>query len=225
MLIDRKRVARRYYRPFTIQLKSRANDDPVQNNTEVRSTPGRRTTGIAVVLKTPREDHTVYQEEIRHSTDISHRLQERRNHRRRRRSTKWYRAPRFDNRGRAADRLPPSLESIVSNDEHRIARLFERSGASAAVIQDSKFDTRKNPRPDGQRPRLPARPALPDPPAGVHPRTLGPPVRLLRQGHVGEPNTLRTRPRRAAQQGRAHQHRKPRLGLPALQPSQDRQEP
>ena len=113
MLIDSKRVARRYYRPFTIQLKSRANDDPVQNDTEVRTTPGRRTTGIAVVLKTPREDRTVYQEEIRHRTDISRRLQERRNHRRRRRSEKWYRARRFDNRRRAADRLPPSLARIM----------------------------------------------------------------------------------------------------------------
>ena len=143
MLIDSKRVARRYYRPFTIQLKSRANDDPVQNDTEVRATPGRRTTGVAVVLKTAQEDRTVYQEEIRHRADISRRLQERRSHRRRRRGEKWYRAPRFDNRRRAADQLPPSLESVVSNQEHRIARLCERSGADAAVVQDSKFDTQK----------------------------------------------------------------------------------
>ena len=143
MLIDRKRVARRYYRPFTIQLKSRANDDPVQNNTEVRATPGRRTTGIAVVLKTAQEDRTVYQEEVQHRTDISRRLQERRNHRRRRRGEKWYRAPRFNNRRRAADRLPPSLKSVVSNQEHRIARLSERSGAGTTVVQDSKFDTQK----------------------------------------------------------------------------------
>ena len=143
MLIDRKRVARRYYRPFTIQLKSRANDDPVKNDTEVRTTPGRRTTGVAVVLKTAQEDRTVYQEEIRHRTDISRRLQERRSHRRRRRGEKWYRAPRFDNRRRAADRLPPSLESVVSNQENRIARLAERSGAGTAVVQDSKFDTQK----------------------------------------------------------------------------------
>ena len=143
MLIEQGRVARRFYRPFTIQLKSRANDDPVQNDTEVRATPGRRTTGIAVVLKTDSEDHTIYQEEIRHRTNISRRLQERRNHRRRRRGEKWYRAPRFNNRRRAADRLPPSLESVVSNQEHRIARLCERSGAGAAIVQDSKFDTQK----------------------------------------------------------------------------------
>ena len=143
MLIERGRVARRFYRPFTIQLKSRANDDPVQNDTEVRTTPGRRTTGIAVVLKTHKEDRTVYQEEIRHRTDISRRLLERRSHRRRRRSQKWYRAPRFDNRRHPADRLPPSLESVVSNQEHRITRLCERSGAGTAVVQDSKFDTQK----------------------------------------------------------------------------------
>ena len=143
MLIDRKRVARRYYRPFTIQLKSRANDDPVQNDTEVRTTPGRGTTGIAVVLKTPREDRIVYQEEVQHRADISLRLQERRSHRRRRRGEKWYRAPRFNNRQRDDDWLAPSLESIVSNEEHRIARLCERSGAGAAVVQDSKFDTQK----------------------------------------------------------------------------------
>ena len=143
MLIDQKRVARRYYRPFTIQLKSRANDDPVQNDTEVRATPGHRTTGIAVILKTAQEDRTLYQEEIQHRADISRRLEERRNHRRRRRSTKWYRAPRFDNRQRDGDRLPPSLESVVSNQEHRVARLAERSGAGAAVVQDSKFDTQK----------------------------------------------------------------------------------
>ena len=143
MLIDNKRVARRYYQPFTIQLKSRANDDPAQNDTEVRTTPGRRTTGIAVVLRTDSEDRTVYQEEIQHRSDISHRLQERQNHRRRRRSTKWYRAPRFDNRRRPADRLPPSIESVVSNQEHRIARLCERSGTGAAVVQDSKFNTQK----------------------------------------------------------------------------------
>ena len=143
MLIDQKRVARRYYRPFTIQLRDRANDDLVQNDTEVRTTSGRRTTGIAVVLKTDSEDRTVYQEEIRHRTDISRRLQERRSHRRRRRGEKWYRAPRFDNRRRDTDRLPPSLESVVANQEHRIARLSERSGAGAAIVQDSKFDTQK----------------------------------------------------------------------------------
>ena len=143
MLIKRGRVAQRFYRPFTIQLKSRANDDPVQNDTEVRATPGRRTTGIAVVLKTDSEDRTVYQEEVQHRTDISLRLQERRSHRRRRRGEKWYRAPRFNNRQRDDDWLAPSLESIVSNEEHRIARLCERSGAGAAVVQDSKFDTQK----------------------------------------------------------------------------------
>ena len=138
VLIDRKRVARRWYGPFTIQLKSRANDDPVQNDTEVRATPGRRTTGIAIVLKTDNEDRTIYQEEIQHRNDISHRLQERRNHRRRRRGERWYRAPRFNNRRRAADQLPPSLESVVSNQEHRIKRLsLLRKACSAEFLPEA----------------------------------------------------------------------------------------
>ena len=143
LLIDKKRVSKRFYNPFTIQLKDRANNDPVKNDTEVRTTPGRRTTGVAVILDTGTEERTVYQEEIQHRTNISSRLKERRNHRRRRRSEKWYRAPRFNNRRRTNDQLPPSLESVVSNQEHRISRLAERSGAGTVVVQDSKFDTQK----------------------------------------------------------------------------------
>ena len=52
-------------------------------------------------------------------------------------------APRFNNRRRPPDWLPPSLKSVVSNQEHRTARLAERSGAGTAVVQDSKFDTQK----------------------------------------------------------------------------------
>ena len=47
------------------------------------------------------EDRVLYQDEIEHRTDIPKRLAERKAHRRRRRSEKGYRAPRFDNRGRS----------------------------------------------------------------------------------------------------------------------------
>ena len=109
----------------------------------MRTTPGVRRTGIALVALLENEERTLYQEEIQHRSDISTRLQERRSHRGRRRGERWYRAPRFNNRRRAADRLPPSLESVVSNQEHRIGRLAARSGAATVVLQDSKFDTQK----------------------------------------------------------------------------------
>ena len=144
-LIDAKRVAKRFYRPFTIQLKDRSVDDgtTATQPVEVRTTPGVRRTGIALVALLENEERTLYEEEIQHRSDISTRLQERKSHRGRRRGERWYRAPRFNNRRRAADRLPPSLKSVVSNQEHRIGRLSARSGAATVVLQDSKFDTQK----------------------------------------------------------------------------------
>ena len=153
MLIDAGRVRRRDYRPFTIHLKDRAADDretkvqPV----EVRCTPGARRTGIAVVATLKGEDRVLYQEEIQHRTDISRRLAERSAHRRRRRSTKWYRPRRFDNRRRRNGWLPPTIESIISNQHHRLQRLASRSGTSDVTVQTAKFDTHRilNPQVEG----------------------------------------------------------------------------
>ena len=144
-LIDARRVKHRDYRPFTIHLKDRRRDDgqtPVQP-TEVRCTPGARRTGIAVVIQLEHEDRVVYQEEVEHRTDIGRRLQERKGHRRRRRGTKWCRPPRFDNRRRGPEWVAPTIESIVSNQTHRLNRLAQRSGAGGAVAQTAKFDTQK----------------------------------------------------------------------------------
>ena len=140
------------YRPFTIHLKHRhVNDgktrvDPI----EVRCTPGSRETGIAVVAKLQNSERVLYQEEITHRTDVGKRLSERKAHRRRRRGTKWYRKPRFENRSRPDGWLPPTIESIVSNQEHRTKRLAARSGAASAVIQSGKFDTQQILNPDIQ---------------------------------------------------------------------------
>ena len=145
MLIDAGRVKKRDYRPFTIHLKDRARDDgrTAVVPMEIRCTPGSRKTGIAVVAKLESSDRVLYQEEIAHRTDITKRLEERKGHRRRRRGTKWYRKPRFNNRCRADGWLAPSLESSVSNQEHRMNRLTARSGATSAVIQSGRFDTHK----------------------------------------------------------------------------------
>ena len=144
-LINAGRVKKRFYNPFTIQLKDRSAGDGTTRTqlVEVRTTPGVRHTGIAITALLENEERTLYQEEVQHRNDISTRLQERRNHRRRRRGGKWYRTPRFNNRRRAANQLPPSLESVVSNQEHRIHRLAQRAGATTIVIQNSKFDTQK----------------------------------------------------------------------------------
>ena len=100
-------------------------------------------TGIALVALLKNEERALYQEEIQHRRDIPTKLEERKSHRERRRGKRWYRAPRCNNRRRAAGRLPPSLESVVSNQEQRISRLAARAGASSVTLQDGKFDTQK----------------------------------------------------------------------------------
>ena len=131
--------------PYTIILLDRKASDPDVGvaDTEVRMDPGSRHTGIAVVMKLPEEDHVVYQKEIRHRADITQRLIERKGHRRRRRSTKWFRKRRFNNRTRSADWLPPSLESVVSNQLHRAAKLAKLAGSRQVVVETAKFDTQK----------------------------------------------------------------------------------
>ncbi|MCY4638040.1 MAG: RNA-guided endonuclease IscB [Acidobacteria bacterium] len=152
-LINAGRVSKRDYRPFTIHLKDRSATDGATRvqPTEVRCAPGSRRTGIAVVATLDGEDRVLYQEEIEHRTDITRRLAERKAHRRRRRGTKWFRKRRFDNRRRAAGWLPPSIQSVVANQEHRIERLAQRGGAQTATIQTAKFDTHKilNPQVEG----------------------------------------------------------------------------
>ena len=131
--------------PYCIRILDRKAGDPDIGTigTEVRVDPGARHTGIAVVMKLENEDRVVYQEEIQHRSDISQRLLERKAHRRRRRGTKWFRKPRFNNRRRSADRLPPSIKSIVSNQLHRTSRLAELAGARRAIVETAKFDTQK----------------------------------------------------------------------------------
>ena len=144
-LINAGRVGRRQYNPFTIHLKDRAIDDgkTAVQPVDIRCTPGARHTGIAVVARLDNEDRILYQEEVGHRTDISKRLEERKAHRRRRRGKKWYRPPRFDNRRRAERWLAPTVESIVSNQHHRLVRLAARGGAAEAVVQTARFDTHK----------------------------------------------------------------------------------
>ena len=143
----RKSGRARLYKPepYTIQLKDvRAADLNTSGlKTEVRVDPGRKHTGIAVVMLLEVEDRVVYQEELQHRTDISNRLGQRGNHRRRWRHEKWHRTPRFDNRKRNANQLPPSIESVVSNQQTRVERLAEAAGTKRITIETARFDTAK----------------------------------------------------------------------------------
>ena len=96
--------------PFTIQLlwDCEENTQPVT----VGIDKGSHVTGVSCVA----HGQILLSAEIHHRTDIKDKMTARRNNRRNRRSRKWYRAPRFNNRAssRRSGRLPPSIKANVS---------------------------------------------------------------------------------------------------------------
>ena len=149
-LIKARRVRKRWYLAddlLAIQLKDRDLTNAEPATLQVRCNTGVKNTGLAVVMTTPDEDRVVFQMEIAHRTDISRRLIERKGHRRRRRGEVWRRKPRFDNRKRPDGWVPPSIDSIVSNQEHTIRRLAGVTNPEQIVVETGKFDTHKILRP------------------------------------------------------------------------------
>ena len=102
--------------PFTIILKEASPEKP-KYSYSAKFDYGSRTTGIAVVRERGQFRQVVWACELQHQGHIiKKRMDDRRAQRRGRRHRKTrYRKARFDNRRRAADWLPPSIESRVAN--------------------------------------------------------------------------------------------------------------
>jgi hypothetical protein len=86
----------------------------IKNTYRIKIDHGSRHTGIAI-LKNDKE--VIFLGQINHRTNIKKSMDERRDHRRFRRSKLRYRKPRFLNRAssRKKGKLPPSLQSRVDN--------------------------------------------------------------------------------------------------------------
>ena len=129
--------------PFTIQLIDRVSGElqPVA----IKFDPGANTTGVAIVRKDP-EDPT--KQTVLHLAEITHRGQAIRKHmiqraifRRRRRTANFrYRAPRFDNRTRREDWLPPSLQSRVDNVASWLNRYRKLAPITSIYVESVRFD-------------------------------------------------------------------------------------
>jgi 5-methylcytosine-specific restriction endonuclease McrA len=129
--------------PFTIQLIDRASGDvqPVV----IKLDPGANTTGVAIVREDPKEPN---KQSVLHLAEITHRGQAIRKHmiqramfRRRRRSTNLrYRAPRFDNRRKREDWLPPSLQSRVDNVASWLDRYRKLAPIASICVESVRFD-------------------------------------------------------------------------------------
>jgi 5-methylcytosine-specific restriction endonuclease McrA len=131
-------VFRRY--PFTILLKKPV-ESPQLDPLRLKLDPGSQTTGIALVNDATGQ--VVWAAELHHrGQTIKLALDHRRAIRRSRRNRKTrYRQPRFQNRRRKKEWLPPSLASRLANVLTWVARLMRWCPITAISLELVKFDT------------------------------------------------------------------------------------
>lgn len=135
----RARILKLY--PFTIILIDRTDGDT--QKTEWKCDPGSKETGMALVGHFPEQGRVVlWAGVIRHRGEqVKEGLRQRRQIRNSRRSRKTrYREPRFDNRARDDDWLPPSLESRVDNIESWVDKLTDLCPVTKLTVEMNKFD-------------------------------------------------------------------------------------
>lgn len=130
--------------PFTIILKETSPEKP-KYSYSAKFDYGSRTTGIAVVRERGRFRQVVWACELQHQGHIiKKRMDDRRSQRRGRRHRKTrYRKARFNNRRRAADWLPPSTESRVSNIDTWAGRFRRWLPLTTFAVEHVKFDMQK----------------------------------------------------------------------------------
>ena len=80
--------------------------------------------------------------------DIKRLLEKRRSYRRTRRSRKWYREPRFDNRGIPKGRFAPSIQHKLDSHIALIEKLKSILPITKIVIEVASFDTQKMQNPE-----------------------------------------------------------------------------
>jgi 5-methylcytosine-specific restriction endonuclease McrA len=142
--IGRASVFRRH--PFTIVLHDRTREDAVVHAYRLKIDPGSKTTGLAILCGT----RVVWAGELTHRGQrINAALNSRRAIRRsRRQRTTRYRQPRFLNRRRPEEWLPPSLASRVHNVMTWVERLARAAPIAALSQELGRFDTQLMQHPD-----------------------------------------------------------------------------
>ena len=112
--------------------------------------PGKKTTGVTVVLNRPDGAAQVIAAfELHHRGQaISIKMKSRRDSRKSRRSRKRHRPARFNNRARKPGYMPPSLESIRANILTNVRHLTELFPVTGIRIETSRFDPRLMQDPD-----------------------------------------------------------------------------
>ena len=145
--IGKAAVYRRY--PFTIILKY-AVDAPQTQSAQLKIDPGSKTTGISIVAQFTRGWVVLWAANLTHRGQaIKLNLEKRRAVRRSRRHRNIrYRKPRFNNRTRPKDWLPPSLQSRVDNVYHWAKKLQRNIPITSIQVETVRFDTQKMENPE-----------------------------------------------------------------------------
>ncbi len=143
LLLERRRAVVHKMSPFTIRLKDRTVEQSQLQPLRLKLDPGSKTTGIAVLREGHFENSTaVLLGELYHKPGLKDKLDDRRAHRRSRRNRKTrYRAPRFSNRTRPEDWLPPSLQARVNQTANTVTKLQRLLPITAISTEHTKFDT------------------------------------------------------------------------------------
>ena len=132
-------------RPFTIRLKDRLAVDSALQSLQIKIDPGSKTTGLAVVREESRRPESqavlCLFELVHRGYQIKKALEDRRAHRRHRRSKLRYRPARFDNRTKPQGWLPPSLQHRVDTTAAWVKRLIQLAPVTGIQQELVRFDT------------------------------------------------------------------------------------
>ena len=131
--------------PFTLILK-KAIDNPKVRPLTLKIDPGSKFTGVALLDS----ENVIWAAELEHrGYQIKDALLSRRQLRRSRRNRNTrYRKPRFDNRKRSENWLPPSLEHRILTTETWVKRLMLYTPIAELWVEKVKFDMQKMQNPE-----------------------------------------------------------------------------
>ncbi len=151
LLLARGRARVHRVVPFVIRLVGRTADSCQFQPLRIKLDPGSKTTGMALVRDTEEVDASTGDvlrgaavlnlfELVHRGRQISEALSARRAMRRRRRGNLRYRAPRFLNRTRRAEWLPPSLQHRVDTTVAWVRRLMRWAPITSLSSELVRFD-------------------------------------------------------------------------------------
>ena len=159
LMLSRGRARVHRMIPFTVRLVDRLLEDSVLQPVRLKLDPGSKTTGIALVREKETVDVSTGEIistftvlmllELQHrGAAIRKALEQRRGHRRFRRSKLRYRQARFNNRTRQDGWLAPSLQHRVDTTMSWVHRLMRLAPVTALSQELVRFDTQSMQNPE-----------------------------------------------------------------------------